>query len=54
MATRMLEGGADIRFTQAMLGHASILSTEVYTRHGRKVISFSSSAASDRWYRAER
>jgi integrase/recombinase XerD len=32
MATLMLEGGADIRFIQAMLGHASILSTEVYTQ----------------------
>jgi integrase/recombinase XerD len=32
MATLMLEGGADIRFIQAMLGHASIVSTEVYTR----------------------
>ena len=32
MAALMLEGGADIRFIQAMLGHASILSTEVYTQ----------------------
>jgi integrase/recombinase XerD len=32
MATLMLEGGADIRLIQAMLGHASILSTEVYTQ----------------------
>jgi integrase/recombinase XerD len=32
MATLMLEGGADIRFIQAMRGHASILSTEVYTQ----------------------
>lgn len=32
MATQMLEGGADVRFIQAMLGHASLQSTEVYTR----------------------
>ena len=32
MATLMLEGGADIRFIQKMLGHASLNSTEVYTQ----------------------
>jgi len=32
MATLMLEGGADIRFIQAMIGHASIISTEIYTQ----------------------
>jgi len=38
MATLMLEGGADIRFIQKMLGHKQLNTTDIYTHvHDRKL-----------------
>jgi integrase/recombinase XerD len=44
----MLERGADLRLVQAMLGHANVATTEVYTHVSREHLRHAHAAAHPR------